>query len=514
MSAFSLLFALLPLIVVFTMIIVQKKPADLAGGLGWLTAFLIALFYYNTPVSVLLTAGLSGVVASLPIGIAMGAATFQIFFMAETGAMERVVDYIKSVAPTDKCIQMLLINCGIGIMFTSFGAVTISIFPPILLALGYTTFAAIALPCIGYTGGCIYAIMGVPLLIFANFAGVELRDAGLLFAQFLPILLTIVAFASLWIAGGWTSLKQGFLPAIIAGVVAGLTALPVAYFGGVPLTGIIVGLAYILVLLLILRLRGQPIIAKADPNLPPKTYRLGMMAAISPWLVLVVLSIIVNLPFFPVFDLLFKEWAMPLEIIPGRPEKLRIFWQSYFWIPVATLICVPLLKGNKASLSAAWQKTMSRAPRPILAIAIFFSIASLYTYSGFSSDWTLTNPANNMFGALSGFAAEALGQAYIVAAPFLGLFVGVISGSQSGSIAMLTKLHLGVGEHIGISGVTLALLSALAGGLSGAISPAKVMNAASVIGKVGEEGAVLRSIIGITMILTAIISLLALVWPW
>ena len=514
MSALTLLLAVLPLLVVFALIIMMKKPADIAGGLGWITAFLIAAFYYNTPVSVLLTAGFSGVIASLPIGIAMGAATFQIFFMAETGAMARVVDYIKNIAPTDKCIQMLLINCGIGIMFTSFGAVTISIFPPILLALGYSTFAAIALPCIGYTGGCIYAIMGVPLLIFANFAGIEMREAGLLFAQFLPIMLSIVAYASLWIAGGWASLKQGFIPATVAGILAGAIAIPIAYVGGVTLTGIFVGLVYVLVLLAILRLRKQPVIATPDANAPVKEYRLGMWASISPWLLLVVLSILVNSPAFPLFDLFFKQWSMPVEIIPGRPERLRILWQSYFWIPVATLLCMPLLKANKAHLSAAWTKTMARAPRPILAIAIFFSIASIYTYSGYSATWTLSSPANNMFGALSGFAAQALGQAYIIAAPFLGLFVGVISGSQSGSIAMLTKLHLGVGEHIGISGSVLALLSALAGGLSGAISPAKVMNAASVIGKLGEEGAVLRSVIGITLLLTLVISLVALVWPW
>lgn len=514
MSLLALLLAVFPLILVFVLLIAKKTPADIAGACGWFVTMLIACLYYDTPLSVVLTASLSGVVASLPIGLAMGAAIFQIMVMAETGAMARVVDFIKSIAPTDTCIQMLLINCGIGIMFTAFGALTISIFPPILLALGYTTFAAIALPCIGYTGGCIYALMGVPVVIFASFAGIELREAGVLFAELLPIMLTMVGFACLWITGGRTMLMRGLLPAVAAGGVAGLVALPLAYLGGVTLTGIFVGFVYILVLLLILRLRGQPVLAAKDPQAPEKTYNMSLLAAVSPWLVLVSISLVTNSPFFPVFKVLFVEWAMPVEIIPGRPEKLRIFWQSYFWIPIATLVCVPFLRGGKASVGAAWQKTLARAPRPLLAIAIFFSIASLYTYSGYSADWILAAPEKNMFGALSTAAAQALGQTYIVAAPFLGLFVGVISGSQSGSIAMLTKLHLGVAEHIAVPGAVLALLSALGGGLSGAISPAKVMNAASVIGKLGEEGAVLRSIIGITLLLTGGIALVALVWPW
>ena len=136
MSLIALLLALTPLLLVFVLLIGRNIAADISGIAGWVAAMLIACFYFDTPIHVALTATLSGIVASLPIGLAMGASSFQIMVMAETGALARVVDFIKGVAPTDKCIQMLLINCGIGILFTSIGAVTISIFPPTAPATG------------------------------------------------------------------------------------------------------------------------------------------------------------------------------------------------------------------------------------------------------------------------------------------------------------------------------------------------------------------------------------------
>jgi lactate permease len=431
--------------------------------------------------------------------------------MTETGALPRIIAFIKTVAPTNRCVQMLVINCGIGILLTSFGALTIAIFPPILMGLGYSVFAAIALPCIGYTGGCIYAIMGVPVLIFASQAGISLNEAGLLFAELLPLMLSAVSLACLWLTGGKDMLARGWIPALAASVISGLTALPLARAGMVTLTGMVVGAVYVLALLAALRLTGQPALAAARKEGTPS---MGLAAALSPWIALIVFSIAVNTPALPFYQWFFSDLSMPAEIIPGRPERLRVFWQPYFWIPVTTLLCGPFLGITRRSLAASARAALRRAPRPVAAIALFFAIASLYVYSGYAADWQ--PPADgtrlNMISVLSACAADILGKGYIAASPFLGLLGGVLSGSQSGGIAMLTRLHLGVAAHIGASGSLLALFSALGSGLAGAISPAKVMTAAAVIDRIGEEGAVLRSILGIVLLVSLATAVAAVVW--
>lgn len=510
MSLAVLLLALAPLLLVFVLLLIVNLPADIAGLCGWLSAVAVAFFFFGTPVEVIGRATLSGAISSLPIGLAIGASVFQIAVMAEAGALGRVLAFIKTVSPGDRGIQVLLISCGVGILFTSFGAVTMAILPPILLGLGYSVFAAVALACLGYTGACIYALMGVPVVIFAHQAGIGLTEAGMLFAEFLPFTLLCVSLACLWLAGGGVMLRKSFWPAVWASILSGLLAIPLAKMGIVTLSGIFVGMAYCVILLLFLRLRGQPIMLREEAAQPAG--RLGLAAATSPWLLLVGVSIFINTPALPFFDLLFRNLSMPVEIIPGRPDMLRVFWQVYFWIPVCTLLCLPLLGMDRARFRAALQKTAARAPRPVAALTIFFAIASVYVYSGYDANWTPSRPQENMIGILSLSASGLLGTAYTALAPFLGLIAGVISGSQSAGVAMLTKLHLGAGEHIGLSGALLALFSALGSGLAGAVSPAKVMSAAASIDRIGEEGGILRALLVPVLLITTATALLGLLW--
>ena len=78
----------------------------------------------------------------------------------------------------------MLINVGFGTLLTALGAVPVSILPPIMLALGYSSFVAIALPAIGYDALCTYALLGIPVVVFANFVGRPVAEVGHLFRPF------------------------------------------------------------------------------------------------------------------------------------------------------------------------------------------------------------------------------------------------------------------------------------------------------------------------------------------
>ena len=133
---------------------------------------------------------------------------------------------------------------------------------------------------------------------------------------------------------------------------------------------------------------------------------------------------------------------MPVEIIPAAPEKMRLFWQAYFWILVSTFLALPFLSPPASRLDNSLQKWLKRAPRPMLASAVFFAIA----YSSII-------PARGWIGTLadplitwSPSSPAPLRAPSVVStplrAPYLGLLAGFISGSESSAIAMLTSLHL------------------------------------------------------------------------
>lgn len=60
------------------------------------------------------------------------------------------------------------------------GDTPVSLLPPILLSMGYLTYVAIALPSIGYDSLCTYALLGAPIVVFADMANAFLKNAGLL----------------------------------------------------------------------------------------------------------------------------------------------------------------------------------------------------------------------------------------------------------------------------------------------------------------------------------------------
>jgi len=514
MNIAAILLALLPILVILILLVWRQTPADIAGVIGWFLTVLVAWLYFKTPIINTLLISLAGVMASLPITIMVATSLLQITIMKETGAIDRVVAFIKTIAPGNQVAQILILNIGFGTLLAALGATPVSILPPIMIALGYSSFVAIALPSLGYDALCTYALLGIPVVVFSNFVGLPVNEVGGFFARFMPVISTCIALAMLWLAGGWKLLWRGVIPTLIAGLTAGLIAIGMNAMGLVTLTGIAAGLGVIAVMLIYLKLTGQTLIDRSllTKNDQSAETSLSLPAAISPWIFLTFFALLVNAPFLPFFDLVFNRWIMPITIIPGSPEKLRIFWQAYFWILVSTIIALPWLRINKNTLKISLKRWLKRAPRPMLASAVFFSIAFIINHSGKNVDWQLLEPANNMVFVIANAASQAFGGFYPFVAPFLGLLSGFISGSETSAIAMLTNIHLSTADKIGVAGLLIAAASGIGGGLASVISPAKLQNAAASIDRIGEESQVIRVTFVISLIITTIAAIMTILW--
>jgi len=514
MNLISVFLALFPVLVVLILLLWKRVAADTAGLIGWVAAVVVACTFFRTPFQNALIASLTGVIASLPITLMVAASILQVTLMIECGAIARVVALVKSVAPRDQIVQIMIVNIGFGTLLAALGATPVSILPPIMLALGYSSFIAIALPAIGYDALTTYALLGIPVVVFANFVGQPVEEVGGYFARYMPVISSCIALGMLWIVGGWKMLQRGLLPALFAGLTAGFVAIGMNLIGMVTLTGVAAGLGVILVMLLYLLITRKPLWDSSVQNEADRqaVASISFWRAVSPWLILTGFAVLVNAPFLPFFKLTFQTWAMPVELIPGAPEKVRLFWQAYFWILVSIVLSLPFLRTTQTQWNTSLQKWIKRAPRPMLASAIFFAIAFIINHSGKGLDWNLTDPNNNMVVVLADASSALFGRAYPFIAPFLGLLGGFVSGSETSSIAMFTALHLSTAEKIGAAGLLIAAASGIGGGLASVISPAKLQNAAAAIDRIGEEAGVLRVTFVISLIITAIAALMTLLW--
>jgi len=533
----SVFLAVSPLILIFLLMTWGRRTADVAGLLGWLYTAALAALYFHTSWRVILIGSVAGVVASFPISLMVVTSIFQINVMEEAGAIRRLVVFMKTLARNSRAAQVMLINVGAGTVLAALGATPVSILPPIMLSLGYSAFVAIALPAIGYDALCTYALLGVPVVVFADVAkgitGYEFTPAevGLYFAQYMPVVTSLIALSMLWLVGGWKEVGRGWLAALLTGLTAGFIAIAMNLAGLPTLTGVVAGIGVVLVMLVYVRLSGRRLIDRsALTEEDHRTERgMGLALAVLPWLLLVAFSALTNYGGFGLYDVLFKRLAMPLEIVPGRPERLRVLWQAYTWVLIATVIAIPFYRMAAARLAAAGRKTLRRAPRPAFAAAIYFAIAFVLNHSGKApavadgkAGWAM-DPAGgiNMVKVVADASAGVFHQAYAGVAAFLGLLGGFISGSETSSIAMLTKLHFDTiaqvfsaesPERLLRICLLVAAVSGIGGGLASVISPAKLQNAAAVIDKIGMESQVIRATAVIALLMVLAVALLTFVF--
>lgn len=516
MSWLYLILSILPILVVVFLLAYKEWPADTSGVVGWLLTVAVAIIFFETSLGVAMRSSLAGIIASFPVSLMVATSILQIIYMESTGALRRIVISIKTIARSDQAVQVMIINVGFGTLLAAVGATPVSVLPPIMVALGYSTFVAVALPAIGFDALCTYALLGAPIVVFTDMTGTSLTEAGVVFARYLPVISTLIGFAMLWIIGGFKLIRQGFIPTIISGVVIGLTAFWVNNIGGTVLTGVFAGLATVLAMLLYLKLLGKPIIDKSTLTEEEVAYAksFSLLKALSPWILLIAASFLVNF-YRPVFEYLFVNHPGAVSIIPGQAIKTRFFWNAYWWIFVSTILSFPFLKPTGQQISESFKKWIKRAPRPTLSAAVFFAIAFVLNNSGFAiidGQWKLPDPHNNMIWILADSSAKVFKDWYPLTAAFLGLFGGFVSGSESSTIAMFAKYHKIASGILGVKAIIVIAGTAIGGGLASVISPAKLQNAAATIDALGIESRVIKTAFVVSFFITAVAAVMTLIW--
>ncbi len=530
--AIDIFLILVPFFIGIVLLIFFKLKADLVGTIIFVIVLIISIFYFNTDWRVSLIVSLAGIIKSFPITLMVLTSILMMTYMEKTGALAKLVVSFKKIGGGNQAFQIMIINLALGTFLVSIGATPVTMLPPVLAAMGYSAFSSVALPAIGYDPLCTYALLAVPASFFADFMGITLVESGRAFSYYMPLVTLGIAIGMIWLAGGKKLLfsKDGLLFSLIGGLTAGGTALGInlltllplgGYFAEVLvlLTGVIAGMFTATILIIVAKIKKIKIIdasvltdeeKEIDKSMP-------LVKALCPWLLLVFFILITNL--IPqVYS--FLHSSLPLTITLGEIKiNTSIFSHAYFWVLVATICSIPILGKGKQTMKV-WIK---RSYRPVYAVAIFFAIAYIIIYSGtrysnlimdgsiISQNWFKFSN-NNMINILALASADIFGNMYPLIVPFIGLFAGFISGSETSAIAMFTNYHAETAAALGISALAVGTANGIGGGLASVLSPAKIQNAAAVIDQVGIEGEVIKKTAPIAILMTLSVAAICLCW--
>lgn len=525
MSIGSLILTVFPIIVILALLIVWRKPADVSGIIGWALISLIAVLFFNTSLEVVARSTAAGFIKSFAVSLIVATSLLQMAYMEKTGALKRIIIFIKTLACDNRAVQIMMINIGFGTLMVAVGATPVSLLPPILIAMGYSTYVAIALPAIGYDSLCTYALLGAPIVVFVDIANgflgkgneITLAQAGSVFFMFLPVVSTLIGFSMLWIVGRWKGIKEGWLPCLICGAVIGA----VSYFTNrvenlVVLTGVLCGIALIAAMVAYLLVTGKKVIDKSRLTPEELEYEkeYPLLKALTPWILLIALILVLNIP-KDLFDYLYRTLTLPVTGLSadGQPIATRALWNAYTWIFVSSILSMAFIRPTAAQLKDTVRVWWKRAPRPVFSAAIFFAIGEVMNMSGYSMAAGEAGTAS-MIKVLADFSSQLFQRAYGAIVPFIGLFGGFITGSEASTIAMFAKYSMTTASNLnmGLTGLIIVTAGlAFGGGLASVISPAKLQNAAASIDRLGEENRVIRVAFLLSLILTLVTSVFAVI---
>lgn len=503
--------AILPITVIFIGLVFLGQGGTRMGIIGWLLTVAIAVVFFQTSLQIAMFASIAGVLSSFGISLMVFLTILQVTMMDITGAITRITEYIRSIA-AERYEQIMILNVGFGSFLVSVGATPVTMLPPIMLALGFSPVAAIALPCLGYDPLTSFSLLAVPITLPASVFNLDAKLLGCTIAVFLPVMSTGIALGMLWVADGFQGVRKGFLTALAAGLTLGLSSiifvnvLPASAIG---LVGVFSGLVTIAVLFLVraFRLRGR---RPAEPAPPPgATQEMPLWKAALPWILLIAFAVIISVPVVQGWLYTLLGSLQKIPVIANKSVDLKLLNQAYFWVLVSTIISAPLLvrtAGEAKTICTLWLK---RAWSPTLAAMVFFAIA-------YVMDWSGQSVINNTLGFASGAdsynmnavigltLALVFGIGFPLVSPTLGLFGAFISGSEASSNVMFYGILKKATDVLHLDFIQVYSAHAVAGGVASGIAVAKIVNAAAVIDRLGLEGEVIRKVAPVVIVLTLV----------
>ncbi len=506
----SFLLAILPILVIFFGLVFLRKSGTLMGLIGWALTVIIAVLFFNTSPEVALHASFNGLLASFGISLMVLVTILQVTMMDISGAITSISEYIKAMA-AERYEQIMILNVGLGSFLVSIGATPVTMLPPIMIALGFSPLVAVALPCLGYDPLTSFSLLAVPITLPAAVFGLDVSQLGSSIALFLPVTSTLFALGMLWLADGFDGVRKGLVPALIAGLSLGLSCIFFVHIlppSAIGLVGVFSGLVTIAVLMGHRLLQGKTLLAPKGHS-ERNSHLLPVWKAVFPWTLLVVLIIIISIPAVQagLYNLLGDIQKIP--VIANKYVDLHLLNQAYFWVLVSTCISAPLLIRTRADAKKTVGVWIKRAWSPTLAAMVFFAIAYVMDWSGQSViNGVLTLPPEmsqyNMNVVIGLTLATLFGVFFPLISPMLGLFGSFVSGSETSSNVMFYGILQKSTDVLNLDFMQVYAAHAVAGGIASAIAPAKIMNAAAVIDKLGIEGEVIRKAAPVAIFLTLV----------
>jgi lactate permease len=252
----SAIVAAVPILVLFLMLGVFRRPAWMSAVSALVSAFIVALGVYGMPVKLALISMAYGAAFGLfPIAWIVFAAIMLYRLAVDTGKFEIIKDSVGGLS-NDRRLQAMFIAFSFGAFIegaAGFGA-PVAVSGAMLAGLGFNPFYAAGICLLANTAPVAFGSIGIPVTTLANITGLPVMALSQMVGRLCAMIsLFIPAYLVVVMAGGRRALEVA--PAIIAcGLSFAAMQFSVSNFIGPELTDIASSLTCIAVMVLVMKI--------------------------------------------------------------------------------------------------------------------------------------------------------------------------------------------------------------------------------------------------------------------
>ncbi len=221
----SALFAAIPIVVLFLMLGVFRKPAWMSAMSALASALLVSLVVYGMPAQLALMSAIYGAAFGVfPIAWIVFASIMLYRLAVDTGKFEIIKDSIGGLT-TDRRLQAMFIAFSFGAFIegaAGFGA-PVAVSGAMLAGLGFNPFYAAGICLLANTAPVAFGSIGIPVTTLANVTGLPV----------LPLSATVGMLCAMI-----SIIIPGYLIVVMAGVKRAIEVLPAIIACGVSFAGV------------------------------------------------------------------------------------------------------------------------------------------------------------------------------------------------------------------------------------------------------------------------------------
>jgi len=539
----SALCAALPLVLLFVLLGVFKVKAPVAALAGLGLSLVLAVVGWQMPVSQALSATAAGMFYGLfPILWILVNALWIYRLTVATPWFEVLGRTIRSISNDLRILSILIAFCFGALLesLAGFGA-PVAISAAMLMAAGMKPLKSAIVSLLANTAPVAFGAMAAPIIALNGVTGLPLNELSSMAGRQTPFIALIVPLLLVFIVDGRRGVRQTWPVALVAGAAFGAAQFVTSNFFAVELTDVVAAVVTVAAVLVMLKVwqpketvgmggdvqaapeaahaaaisahagAGTPAAAGgaayADSAVPtdnsrPEPRRIWM--AIAPYLIIIAVFSVAQIPFVKTWlgqvgSVTFAWPGLDITDSAGKPVAATKFKLDHLkatgtLLLFSGLLTMLLYKVKASQGFRIYRETLFQLRWTIVTVTAVLGLSFVMNLSGQTT--TL------------GFALASAGGFFAVLSPLIGWIGVALTGSDTSSNSLFGQMQATAAEQTGLSPVLMAASNSSAGVMGKMLSLQNLAVASAAVGLDGAEGTLFRKLIGWSLGLLALITVL------